>query len=155
MFREMRRDDKSLKDREVIDILRDNNYGILSTIGENDYAYGVPINYVYDENSIYFHCAGEGYKLDNISKNNKASFCVVGKSEAVSEKFTTKYNSVIVFGKINKIEYDRDKKEILMKFIEKFAPEHLDRGRKYVENSFGGTTLLKLDIEHLTGKGSK
>ena len=34
--------------------------------GEDGYAYGVPLNYVYVDNSIYFHCAKEGHKLDNI-----------------------------------------------------------------------------------------
>ncbi len=47
---------------------------------------------------IYFHCAPEGHKLENLSGNNKVSFCVVGKTQVLPDKFATNYESVIVFG---------------------------------------------------------
>ncbi|MBS4535742.1 pyridoxamine 5'-phosphate oxidase family protein [Clostridium sp. D2Q-14] len=154
MFREMRRKEKLLENNEIISILEKGNYGILSTIGESGYPYGVPMNYIYYNESIYLHCADEGYKLDNISKNNKVSFCIVRESEVVPEKFSTNYKSVITFGKI-KIVDDNEKKEVLLNFIKKFAKDFLDKGIKYVENSFHKTTVLEIKIEHLTGKGSK
>ncbi len=40
MFKEMRRKDRELDMTETIEILKNCNYGILSTIGENEYAYG-------------------------------------------------------------------------------------------------------------------
>lgn len=36
-----------------------------------DYHYGVPLSYVFMNNSIYFHCAAIGHKPENIHYNNK------------------------------------------------------------------------------------
>ena len=40
--------------------------------------YAVPLSYVFHDQCIYFHCATEGHKLDNIRANPAVSFCVVG-----------------------------------------------------------------------------
>jgi nitroimidazol reductase NimA-like FMN-containing flavoprotein (pyridoxamine 5'-phosphate oxidase superfamily) len=74
MFREMRRKDRSISSEQAIQLLKNGQYGVLSTIGENGYTYGVPLNYVYHEGNIYFHCAVEGSKIDNIMFNNKVFF---------------------------------------------------------------------------------
>ncbi len=74
MFSEMRRKDRELKNDEAIEILKNNTYGVLSTISENGYPYGAPISYIFFNNSIYFHSAIKGHKLDNISNNNRVSF---------------------------------------------------------------------------------
>ncbi|ABR48427.1 pyridoxamine 5'-phosphate oxidase-related, FMN-binding [Alkaliphilus metalliredigens QYMF] len=80
MFRELRRKDREIKNNEVIQIIENSDYGILSTVSQNGYPYGVPVSFVFINNSIYFHCATEGHKLDNILNNNKVSFCVVGET---------------------------------------------------------------------------
>ncbi len=40
MFKEMRRKDKQISDEKAIELLRKCNYGVLSTTGEDGYAYG-------------------------------------------------------------------------------------------------------------------
>lgn len=77
MFNEMRRSDKMLSNEEMLDIMKTTEYGVLSTIGENGYPYGVPINFVYKDNYIYFHAALTGHKLENISFNSKVSFALL------------------------------------------------------------------------------
>lgn len=88
MIREMRRKDRELKNDEIIEILKNNTYGILSTVSENGDPYGVPISYVFFNDSIYFHCAIQGHKLDNISNNKSVSFCVVGNTQILPDQFT-------------------------------------------------------------------
>ena len=66
MFKSMRNKKREVS-REVVDvILQRGEYGILSTIGEHGYPCITPLSYVYMNNCIYFHCAEEGEKLDNI-----------------------------------------------------------------------------------------
>lgn len=48
--------------------------GRLGTVGMDGYPYIVPVNYVYFQNSIYFHCARQGEKLDNIRRFNAVCF---------------------------------------------------------------------------------
>lgn len=78
MFRLMRRGRQALPPKECREILSRGTCGVLSVLGDGGYPYGVPLSYVYDGESIYFHCAKEGHKLDAIRQNDKVSFCVVG-----------------------------------------------------------------------------
>jgi len=99
MFREIRLKDRLVNDEKAVEIITKDSYGVLSTIGEDGYPYGVPLNYTYFDNCICFHCAQEGHKLDNINFDNKVSFCVVTKSDVFGNEFDTDYESAIAFGK--------------------------------------------------------
>ena len=95
MFYEMRRKDRLLTEKEAREILSEGEYGVLSTMGENGYPYGVPVNYVYLNDNIYFHCAADvGHKLENIKYNNHVCFTVVTNESVLPEALTTKYDSV-------------------------------------------------------------
>ena len=120
MFREIRLKDRSVDDEKAIAILAQGSYGVLSTIGEDGYPYGVPLNYTYFDNCIYFHCAREGHKLENIDFNHKVSFCVVTKSDVLSNEFDTDYESAIAFGKATVVTDDSKKKDILFPILNKW-----------------------------------
>ena len=78
MNEKMRRKDRETTEERAYEILKNGEYGILSTIGEDGYPYGVPVNFAVECNKIYFHCAPEGYKLECLRENPKVSFTVVG-----------------------------------------------------------------------------
>jgi len=154
MFRKMRRIDKAMDEAAALELLKKCEYGIISTVGSDDYPYGVPVNYAYKDGFIYFHCATTGHKLDNIKENNKVSFCAVGESKIISEKFSTKYESVIIFGKASIVD-DDEKKEALLEIIKKYSPDFIESGKKYIESDFDKTLVVKIEIEHMTGKKAK
>lgn len=151
MFKTMRRQDRQVSAEEAAAILEKCEYGVLSTVNQNGYAYGVPLSYVCKDGNIYFHCANVGAKLDNIETNNKVSFCVVGNKKTIPEKFTTHYESVIAFGQAT-IILGQEKNEALMALIEKYAPDHTEKGKEYIQKSNENTTVVKIVIEHITGK---
>jgi nitroimidazol reductase NimA-like FMN-containing flavoprotein (pyridoxamine 5'-phosphate oxidase superfamily) len=154
MFRGMRRQDRQLENSEVIELFEKGEYGVLSSVGEDGYAYGVPLSYAYSDGSIYFHSATEGQKLDNIRNNSKVSFCVIGGTEVLAAKFSTKYESVIAFGIAEVIEGE-EKMKGLMALVEKYSPEFMEAGRKYAMNDEGKTKVVKIKIEHMTGKARR
>ena len=120
MMKKMRRKDRQLNTEDTLTVLEQGEYGILSTICENGTPYGVPVSYVYSNNCIYFHCAKNvGLKLDNIGNNSNVCFTVVGKTELLPAKFSTKYESAIVFGQARLLK-ENEKKEPLLKLIEKY-----------------------------------
>ncbi|WP_330404378.1 pyridoxamine 5'-phosphate oxidase family protein [Vallitalea okinawensis] len=152
-MREMRRLNRQIdSEEEVIEILKQSDYGILATVDSNGQPYGVPVNYVYANGVIYFHCALEGHKLDNIRENNKISFTVVGSDRILSEKFTTLYSSVIVFGKAEEVVDDHEKEEALKLVIQRFSPDFLEEGLVYIQKAKHKTGVVKLTIDHMTGK---
>ena len=71
MFGELRLQKRRLDAQNSEEILRKGEYGVLSTCGADGQPYGVPLNYVYEDGKIYFHCAAEGRKLDNIAVNSR------------------------------------------------------------------------------------
>lgn len=154
MFKEMRRIDRKINNEEVIEILKNGEYGILSIVGKDGYAYGVPLSYTYMDKNIYFHCAVEGYKLDSIKENNNVSFCVVGKTQPIPEKFSTTYESAIVFGKAIEV-YEEEKYNALLSIIEKYSNEYMEQGKAYVKNAGDKTKVLKICIENITGKARR
>ena len=154
MFREMRRKDREIKKDEAIEILKNIDYGILSTISQNGYPYGVPISYTYINGSIYFHCAAEGHKLDNIKNNDKVSFCVVGQTKTLPDKFSVKYESVIVFGRAVEV-YGDEKNMALLEILNKYSPDYIEQGLEYIQNSSEDTKVIRINVEHISGKARK
>lgn len=154
MFKEMRRKDRALEKNEALEILKNCDYGILSTIDKNGYPYGVPLSYVYLNDSLYFHSATEGNKLDNILTNDKVSFCAVGQTSILPNQFSTKYESVIAFGKAAEVIGD-EKKEALLELLNKYSPEFIEQGKVYIQNAGVITKVIKISIDHITGKARR
>lgn len=151
IFREIRRKDRQTNEEVVLDILDNGEYGVLSLTGENGYPYGVPVNYIYQDGVIYFHCAKIGHKLDAIKKDNRVSFCVVADTEIIPEDFTANFKSVIAFGTASDIEED-EKEMALMLLIKKYSSGFMEKGREYVKKEASSTVIIKISIEHVTGK---
>ena len=154
MGKEMRKNDRSMNEAAIVELLRMTEYGVLSMAGLDSYAYGVPLSYVFLNGALYFHSALEGYKLDCIQENNQVSFCVVGETEILPSKFSTKYQSVIVFGQITVIE-GAEKREALIGFLKKYSSEFMEKGLKYLESDEHITRVLKLTIEDMSGKARR
>lgn len=156
VFNEMRRSDRALNQQETEDILATGTYGILSIVGTNNYGYGVPLSYIYKDNSLYIHCALEGQKLLCLRNNNKVSFCIVTEANPLQDGFSMKYRSVIVFGKTYEISGD-EKVSALIALVEKYASDdnYKVKGREKAVRETDRTVVLKLDVEHITGKARK
>ena len=147
----MRRKDKAMQDGAIIGLLQNGEYGVLSTVDGNEQPYGVPLNYVLMNNCIYFHCALEGHKLDNLAANPKVSFCVVGRTKVLPAEFSTEFESVIVFGRASLIEGE-ERYQALNALIEKYSPEFVSEGSAYIEKFDSQTNLVRIEIQHMTGK---
>ena len=154
MFSEIRRKEKKLSDEETIEILKTGEEGVLATTGKDNYPYAVPLNYAYHNNSIYFHCATSGHKIDNINYNSKVSFCVVKDTEVIPEDFSTKFKSVVLFGIARELFGD-EKQEGLMLLVHRFSNDHVKAGEKYIKNAIDKTRVFKINIEHISGKRAK
>ena len=141
---------------QTLDILNRSEYGILSTIGVDNVPYGVPMNFVYEDGVIYFHCAkAVGYKVSNIIHNSNACFTVINDVCLQPKTFSTKYSSAIVFGKVSIVEDEDEKKKGLEALIKKLSPEYIESGMKYIDKSASQTYVLKMEITEMTGKGKK
>ncbi len=150
-MRELRRKDKQSSMEEAQALLEVSEYGVLSTVDSDGQSYGVPLNYVYTDGAIFFHCALPGHKVDNIENNPKVSFCVVGDIKVLPSDFSTNYASTIVFGTASEVE-GQERYDGLMKLLEKYSPDYLEEGKKYIEKLDNVTKVIKIDIKQMSGK---
>lgn len=135
-------------------ILNKAEYGVLSTVSEDRIPYGVPLNFCIIDGYIYFHCAVEGQKIDNITQNKSVSFCVVGNTKILPDKFGAKYESVIVSGKVEEV-VDINKQIALEGLLHKYSPEFFDNGIEYIETLRKKARVFRISIDRLTGKARR
>jgi nitroimidazol reductase NimA-like FMN-containing flavoprotein (pyridoxamine 5'-phosphate oxidase superfamily) len=154
MFREMRKKQREIFGEDIIKILNSGEYGILATFGDSDYPYAVPLSYAYFNDAVYFHCALEGHKLDNIKHNEKVSFCVVGKTNVLPGEFSTEFESVVVFGKAIQVEGE-EKKDALLALVDKYSPQFKAEGLQYIDRAVAATCIIKINIDKITGKARR
>lgn len=151
MFREMRRFRQKLTDEESAAILRSGKYGVLGVIGDDGYPYTVPVNYVYDQGKLYFHCAKSGHKLDAIRRCPKVSLCVVEKDDVVAEELTTYFKSVIVFGQARVLESGEE----IFRAVEALGLKYWDNREKVdaeIRREQAALCCVEISVEHMTGK---
>lgn len=153
-MRELRRKDRAITDDEALSILAKAEYGVLSTVCPDGNPYGVPLNYCIIDNAIYFHCAIEGQKIDNIKKNKSVSFCAVGDTEILPNKFGTKYESVIASGDVEEI-FDDHKRMALEGLLKKYSSNYFEKGLEYIDTLKAKTRVFKIRIIHLSGKARR
>ena len=150
----MRRPDRAIPDSEARTILEQGEYGVLSTVSVAGQSYGVPVSYACTDEAIYFHCALEGHKLENLSSNNKVSFCVVGRTQVLPAKFATNYESVIVFGTAQEVT-SAEKHAGLVAILKKYSPDFMEKGERYINGDGHKAKVYKIVIESMTGKARK
>jgi nitroimidazol reductase NimA-like FMN-containing flavoprotein (pyridoxamine 5'-phosphate oxidase superfamily) len=142
---------KQVTHDEAMEMLGQGEYGVLSTMDKDGYPYGLPLHYIILDDAIYLHCDLEGHILDNLSYNDKVCFTVVGYTQVLPGSFTANYESVIVFGKGALVE-GSEKINMLKGLVRRFSPEYYDKGLKVIDAFKDKCSVIRIDIEHITGK---
>ena len=150
----MRRKDKEITDRvEIESIISRSMVCRLASADENR-PYIVPLCFGYKDNSLYFHSVGQGKKLDMLTKNNKVCFEFDIDYEPIKADkacdWGMKYKSVIGFGKASFVEDFESKCRALDIIMQQYSGESF----AYPENKVKNTVIIKVEIEHMTGKQS-
>ena len=152
-FRPMRRTRQELSPAETEDILRSGSTGVLAVLGDGGYPYTVPLNYVYRDGKIYFHCAKEGHKFDALTREPKVSFCVIARDDVIPDEFATYYKSAVAFGHARLLDGAEAEKAVYdLGFKYNPVPEKV---RAEVAKDLAHVACFEITIDHLTGKQAK
>lgn len=151
---EIRRRDRAITEDEALSILNSAEYGVLSTASVEALPYGIPLSFCFINGCIYFHCAMEGRKIDNLESNKTVSFCAVGKTEIMPSKFGTKYESVILSGVATEV-FNDEKQLALEGLVLKYSSEFIESGAKYIDALTHKTRVFKIVADNITGKSRK
>ncbi len=150
----MRRHEKEIKDDNEIRGILEN--GLVCRLGlcDGQQPYVVPMNYGYRDGCLYMHCAREGRKIDILKINDRVCIEVdvdvrIVRGDAPC-RWTTKYRSVIGFGRARIIDDETEKKAGL----DVIMAHHGASGGEYDEKSLRRTSVIKVVLENMTGKQS-
>jgi len=153
----MRRKEKEITSKqELIDILTTTKYVTVAMCIENN-PYLVTLTYGYDEknNSLYFHCAKQGKKIDILKQNNVVWGQALMDNGYVEGKCDHLYATTQFKGTVSFIE-DIDEKEkalnIMIKQQEK-KPEMV-MNDQITKESLKTVQIGRIDITFLSGKKS-
>lgn len=150
----MRRKDRELSAERATEILQKGEYGILATVDTAGQPYGVPVNYVYHEGGIYFHCAqADGAKDRNLRANPRVSFTVIGRAELIADKITESYESAIAFGRAEIVEGE-ERSAALLALVERLAPSYLKANPVEAVTHCAHARVYKIVIDNITGKAN-
>lgn len=149
----MRREKQQLSRALCVSILECATSGVLA-LASDEYPYAVPLSFVYHEDTLYFHIAKSGQKLDMLRKNDKGSFCIIDQDEIHPEALTTYFRSVIVFGSISIIQDLRKKRWAIDLLAKKYSPSNEEGRQKEINQQIQNMEMLEFTIEKMSGKAA-
>lgn len=149
----MRRKVQTLSREDCEIVLSRNEYGVLCLKPDDDYPYGVPLNYSYVDGKIFLHGAGAGYKIDAMRHNPNVCFTVIDTALEDYDAYSEFFRSVIVFGKAFMPEDREEKIKSVTAFAEKLSPGN-PKLKEWIERDIDKMSVIEIHIDHITGKHS-
>jgi nitroimidazol reductase NimA-like FMN-containing flavoprotein (pyridoxamine 5'-phosphate oxidase superfamily) len=148
----MRRTDRE-RDRGFAEAVVDKcRYAVLATVNDDGSPYNVPLSIVRDGEWIYFHCAHEGRKIDNLKRRNRVCLSCVGDVEEPPDHFTVVYESAIVSGPAEEVLDDAEKIRALRLLCERHTPANMAAFDAELAREYKATGVWKIRIEEISGK---
>ena len=152
----MRRRDREMYYDFGLHVIDKSPYAVLSMINAADKTpYCVPISAARICNSVYFHCALTGQKIDNLMADPNVCISFVSDVNPISEKYTTEYESAIVKGTAEHINDENEKIEALHAICLKYAADNMDNFQNAINKLLSRTAVWKIEIKELTGEYPK
>ena len=151
----MRRKDKEITDRAEIEaIIKKALVCRLAMVDENE-PYIVPLCFGFRENSLYFHSAIHGRKIDILRKNTRTCFefdvdCEIRSGEKACD-FSMRFGSVIGFGTATFLEEPEAKRDALDIIMAQYAEDKFT----YTDSAIEKIVVIKVDIDRMTGKRAR
>jgi len=150
----MRRKDREKNNIFALEVIHDCEYAALATVNPDNTPYCIPVSPVLINNAIYFHCATEGQKLDNIRKNNNVCISCTRHTKLLPEKFTIGYESAVATGKCEIVFDETEKISALRGICEKYAKSNINNFDTHIAKYINNTCICKIIIEQITGKAN-
>jgi uncharacterized protein len=151
----MRRKDKEISSKAAMETIINQAKICRLGLSDNGFPYVVPLNFAYESDTFYFHCAKKGRKLDIIRKNPQVCVqletdCELVIPEDVSET-TMNFKCIIAFGVAEEITEFEEKSRILHLLLRRYTNSTEILPAAAIKN----TGVLKITVLEMTGKGSK
>ncbi len=155
----MQKREREIKGKEVLEaILKRGRYAVLSLCRENN-PYVVTLSYGYDprRNSLYFHTAHRGMKMDYIQANPAACATIIEDRGYIMGECAHAYRSLVIRGNLTVVGDLGEKKhglDVMLSHLEK-DPDVVRKRSLPDDQAYARAAILRLDILEITGKAGR
>jgi uncharacterized protein len=150
----MRRKDKEITGKKEIRSIIEKAQVCRLAMTQGAKPYLVPLCFGITGNTLYFHCAREGKKLNIIKKNPHVCFEFETGVELVPSeiacKIGMKFQSVIGFGRARIVEDKKEKLKGLCAIVRHYSKARCEFPPELLEK----TLIFRVEINKMTGKKS-
>jgi nitroimidazol reductase NimA-like FMN-containing flavoprotein (pyridoxamine 5'-phosphate oxidase superfamily) len=152
----MQKSEREIRDRGIFDkVLSSGKFLTLALCRHNE-PYIITLNYGYDavENSVYFHTATKGLKLQFVAENPSACATIIEDHGYIEEVCSHAYRSIVFTGKIEILHNIDEKKaglETMLIHLEK-EPDIIRQRLLARNETYDNVTIMRMRIEDITGK---
>lgn len=153
----MAKRDKAIKDivelEKLEDIIRKCKICRVGMV-DVDTPYVLAMNFGYDNQTVYLHCAKEGKKVDILKRNNKVCLefdtdhKLFSRHEHVACSWRFAYRSVLVHGNALLIDDYDEKIEALSIFMKNYSDKEFEYSKPAVDNIL----IIKIPVDSITGR---
>lgn len=151
----MRRKDREIKNLPEIEAVIRQSKVCRLAMCDNGIPYIVPLCFGYKDQILYFHSAKQGKKIEIISKNNQVCVEFDIDHEITTGKkacdWSMTYSSAIAFGVASLVDNTEEKQQALDIIMKQYG---FQGEFEYSKSSLEKTLIIKVEINHLTGKRS-
>jgi uncharacterized protein len=144
-----------MSEKDAYLFLAQQTEGRLATCDKTGQPYITPLNYLYRDGKLYFHCKLTGRKLDNLAGNNRVCFEVSETKKILVSNdrpcaCSTRYSSVLAFGAAQVISDPAEKTALLNLLVGRYAG---GKAFQPVEEQHSATcAVVEIRIDEISGK---
>ena len=154
-MRTMRRKDRELSRELALELADTCVYSVLATVNPDGTPYCIPLSMAREGEWLYFHCAQEGHKTDNLRYRNQVCITCTGEVKPIPGMFSIEYESVVINGTAAEITEREEKIRALALISKRYAPDNMAAFDEYTAQRLEATAVWKIHIDEISGKGRK
>ena len=150
----MRRKDKEVADQGKIEAIIDRCIVCRIAMVDKNAPYIVPLNFGFADNTLYFHSALKGRKIDILKINPEVCFEFDENVELIPDKggkacgWGAQFKSVIGFGTASFVTDPGDKKNALNIIMGHYTGKSFE----FSDMDVNQVAIIRVDIREMTGK---
>lgn len=154
-MREMRRKDRQMPEEFAWEVVDKCEYAFLAMTAEDGSPYGLPVTIVRNGREIYFHSALEGRKVECLRRSPRICLSCVGDTRVPPGKFTTLFESAVIFGTAAEVTGEDEKIHALRLLCQRHTPDNMENFSRAAAGSLARTGVWKITAEEITGKAKR
>ena len=129
-------------------------YAYVAVNGEDGVPYNIPLCVVRVSDALYFHTALEGHALDLFRRDGRVCLSCTTHTLRDPEHTTMIFRSAMVFGVVSEVTDTEEKRQIMIRYFEKYLPGD-EKAEAYAVRASTRAAVWRVDIREAVGKENK